>query len=171
MAFIRSLDDYGGPIADYAAVVDPTTDEAAHFRNRYACDAAMATHTQPLALASFVAVNGANPTDPTDFVHDAKWGDSNPYKPVVARTGEGIVTLTWPTTVQDSLTLLSASLGGGVTHTVNFRRAFAQAHALAGVLGHAVAEVTAPNVVTVRTFLANGTPDDLPGYTVNVVVW
>ena len=29
-----SLDDYGGPIADYAAVVDPTTEEAARFRNR-----------------------------------------------------------------------------------------------------------------------------------------
>jgi hypothetical protein len=168
---IRSLDDYGGALANYASVVDPTTDEDAKFRNRAMCDTGMLTHTGCLAIASFVAVNGASPTDPTDFVHDARWGNGVAVKPVVARTAEGVVTFTFPTTVSDDLTAKPAALGGGVTWSTNFRRAFAQAQALAGVLGHAAAEVTSPNVLTVRTFLANGTADDLPGYTITVWAW
>jgi hypothetical protein len=131
----------------------------------------MLTHTGALALLSFIGANGAAPTDPTDFVHDARWGNAVGVKPTMARTGEGVWTATWPTTVTDDLTAEDASIGGGVTHTVNFRRAFAQAETDSGTLKHAVAKVTAPNVVTIYGYLADGTADDLAGVTINVAVF
>jgi hypothetical protein len=166
-----SLDDFGGPMSNYSAVVDPTTDEDAKYRNRYACDVAMLGHTAPRAMCSFTAVNGAVPTDPSGFVHDALWGDAVAVKPVVARTGEGVWTITWPSTVDDELTAEDASIGGGETHSVNIRFAIAQATAVGGVLKHAVAEVTSSAVVTVRGFLADGTADDIAGAIVTVVAW
>jgi hypothetical protein len=169
---ISSLDDVGGPKANYAPVTDPTTDEDAVDRNRYVCDVVMMGHTAPRAFVRFVAVNGANPTDPVTNVHDAMWGSSVGVKPVVARTGEGVWTVTWPETVDDELTAEDASLGGGEEHTVNIRVAIAQATpVIGGVLKHAVAEVTSANVVTVYGFLANGTADDIAGATITVVIW
>lgn len=168
---ISSLDDYGGPKANYAPVTDPTTDEDAVDRNQYVCDVAMMTHTAPRALVRFVTANGAAPTDPASNVHDAMWGSTVGVKPAIARTGEGIWTATWPAEVDDELTSEIAALGGGVEHTVNLRAAFAQATAVSGVLKHAIAEVTSANVVTIRGFLADGTADDIAGSTITVVVW
>lgn len=168
---ISSIDDFGGPIANYAAVTDPTTDEDAKFRNRYACDVAMMGHTAPRAFVRFVAVDGGAPTDPATFVHDALWGSALAVKPVVARTGEGVWTVTWPTTVDDELTADDPSLGGGVTHSVNIRFAAPFCTAVAGVLKFVTAEVTSPNVVTVRGFLAAGTADDIAGSTITVLIW
>lgn len=169
---ISSLDDYGGAKANYASVTDPTTDEDAADRNRYVCDVAMMGHTAPRAYVRFVTVNGGAPTDPASNVHDAMWGSSVSVKPVVARTGEGVWTVTWPTSVDDELTSEDAALGGGVTHTVNIRTAFAQAAPTATpTLVHVLPKVTAANVVTVYGYLANGTADDIPGSTVTVVIW
>lgn len=168
---ISSLAEFGGAFANYAPVTDPTTDEDAKHRNRYACDVAMMGHTAPRAFVRFVAVDGANPTDPVTFVHDALWGNAVGVKPVVVRSGEGIWTVTWPETVNDELTLESASKGGGETHTVNIRTAIAQATAVSGALKHAVAEVTSARVVTVRGFNAAGTADDIAGSTITVVAW
>lgn len=168
---ISSLDDYGGPKANYAPITDPTTDEDAADRNRYACDVAMMTHTAPRAFVRFVAANGSAPTDPASNVHDAQWGSTVSVKPAVARTGEGVWTVTWPSTVDDELTDEDTALGGGETHTTNIRAAIAQATAVAGVLKHAVAEITSANVVTVRGFLADGTADDIAGSTITVVIW
>lgn len=168
---ISSIDNYGGPKANYAPVTDPTTDEDAADRNRYACDVAMMSHTAPRGFVRFVTTNGAAPTDPASNVHDAVWGSAVGVKPAVARTGEGVWTVTLPATVDDELTPEAASLGGGVTHTVNVRTAIAQATAVAGVLVHAVAEVTSANVITVRGFTAAGTADDITGSTITVVYW
>jgi hypothetical protein len=166
-----SLDDFGGPLADYAPVTDPTTDESAKYRNRYVCDVAMMGHSAPRGFVRFVAVDGAAPTDPVSYVHDAMWGSTAPVKPVVARAGEGIWTVTLPATVSDELTSAPASQGGGETHTVSVRAVLAQATPVAGVLKHAVAEVTSANVITVSGFLANGTADDIAGSTITVVYW
>lgn len=168
---ISSLDDYGGPIKNYGSVLNPETDEDAKFRNRYACDVAMIGHTVARAWMRFVAVDGGAPTDPASNVHDALWGNAVGVKPVPARTGEGIWTCTWPTTVNDELTVEDVALGGGETHSVNFRFAFAQATTVGGVIKHVIAEVTSPNVVTVRGFLANGTADDIAGSTITVIAW
>lgn len=168
---ISSIDDYGGPIQDYAPVTDPTTDEGAIYRNRYVNDVAMMGHSAPRGFVRFVAANGTDPTDPASNVHDAMWGSSVTVKPVVARTAEGVWTVTLPTTVEDELTPEAASLGGGETHTVNVRAALAQATPVAGVLKHAVAEPTSANVITVRGYLADGTADDIAGSTILVVYW
>lgn len=168
---ISSFDDYGNAIANYSPVTDPTTDEDAKFRNRYVADTSAMVRTSPKAFVRFVAVDGAAPTDPATYVHDAQWGNAVGVKPTVARTGEGTWTVTFPTTVNDALTLLDASLGGGVTHSVSIRFAVAQATAVSGVLKHAVAEVTSANVVTVRGFLANGTADDIAGSTITVLIY
>jgi hypothetical protein len=168
---ISSIDDVGGAKANYAPVTDPTTDEDAADRNRAFCDVAMMGHTAPRGFVRFVAVDGADPDDPASSVHDALWGSAVGVKPVVANTGEGVWTVTLPSTVDDELTLEDAALGGGETHTVNVRPAFAQATAVAGVLVHAVAEVTSANVITVRGYLANGTADDIAGSTVTVIYW
>lgn len=168
---ISSIANYGGAKANYAPVTDPTTDEDAADRNRYACDVAMLGHSAPRGFVRFVAVNGAAPTDPASNVHDALWGSSVSVKPALARTGEGVWTITLPTTVDDELTTEDETLGGGETHTVNVRAALAQATAVAGALKHAVAEVTSANVITVRGFLADGTADDIAGSTITVVYW
>jgi hypothetical protein len=168
---ISSLSSFGGALQNYAGVTDPETDEDAKYRNRYACDVAMLGHTGARALVRFVAANGAAPTDPSDFVHDALWGDDVAVKPTVERAGEGVWTVTWPDTVDDELTSADETLGGGETHAVNIRATMAQASPVAGVLKHAVAEVTSPYVVTVYGYLANGTADDIAGSTITVLIW
>lgn len=169
--FNRSIDSYGGPKANYSVVTDPTTDEDAAHRNRYVCDVGMMMLTAPRGFVRFVTANGATPSDPVSNVHAALWGSAVGVKPVVARTGEGVWTVTLPATVGDDLTLEGEELGGGVTHTVSVRAAIAQASPVAGVLKHAVADVTSANVITVYGYLANGTADDIPGSTVTVLYW
>lgn len=167
-----ALTTYGGPLNNYSAVRDPTTDEDAAWRNKYACNVAMMTHTAVRAMRSFVGATAADPTDPVSgFVHDALWGDDPGVKPVVARTGAGVWTVTYTTPVSSELSGATTAQGGGVTHNLNFQRALAQAECVGGVLKHVVAEVTAANVVTVRGFLADGTPDDLNGILVTVWIW
>ena len=168
---ISSLDDFAGALSNYAEVTDPTTDEDVKYRNRYVCDVAMMGHTAARAFVRFVAANGSNPTDPVSNVHDALWGSAVGVKPTVVRDTEGVWVLTWPATVDDELTNEAVSIGGGETHTVNIRGAMAQATPVAGVLKHAVAEVTGANEVTVYGYLANGTADDIAGSTVTVVIW
>lgn len=168
---ISSLDDLGSALRNYAKVTDPTTDEDVKFRNRYVADVAALGHTGARALVRFVAVDGADPTDPVGFVHDAMWGSLSGVKPVVRRANEGIWTVTFPSVVDDELTTFDESVGGGITHTVNIRDAWAKATAVSGVLKHASAEVTSANVVTVRGFLANGTADDIAGSTISLLIW
>ena len=170
---VDDLNTYGGAIADYSPVVDPTTDEGAIFRNFYAQNVAGMTHTLGRVFFSFVTANGANPTDPgVGHIHDAVWGAAPGYKPAIVRFGEGVWDATLPATVQHSLLFTQpAAVGGGRTHTVNVRRAFAQVENVDGVLAHATAERTGANTVRIRTFLANGTADDIPGKVVTVWVF
>lgn len=159
---IDALSTYGGPLNNYAPIVDPTTDEDVAFRNKYATNVAMMTHTAPRAMRSFVGVSGANPTDPLiGFVHDAVWGNTTVLKPVLVRSAAGLWTCTWPTNVTDEL---------GVTHTVNLRRADAQVECGATKFD-STAAITAPNVVTIRGWTAAGVADDLVGLVVTAWVW
>lgn len=171
---ISALASYGGALKNYSDPVDPTTDEHVKYRNWYTQDTAGMTHTSARAIVSFVSANGANPNDPgSGFIHDAVWGNISGVKPVVARTGEGIWTCTWPQTVQTDLFDEDEDQGGGAQAEIalNFRRAFGQCQCHDGTLRHVAADVTSPFVVTVRGFLANGTPDDLTGQIVTVWVF
>jgi hypothetical protein len=168
---LPSLNTYGGAMRDYAAAVDTTTDEGAIYRNRYVGDQVAIARTAPQAIVSFAGVNNANPTDPASgFLHQAMWGTDPTYKPTFVRSSEGVVDITWPTTVDDVLTDEEEELGGGLTHTVTFRRAMAQVEQSDGTFRAAHAKVTGPN--TVRVYCYTGTTlDDLPSQVITVVVW
>lgn len=156
---VDSLSTYGGALNDYSPVIDPTTDESAAYRNKYAANVAMLTHTAARAMRSFVGATGATPTDPVSgFVHDAVWGNTAPLKPVVARTSAGLWTVTWAASVNDEL---------AVAHTVNFRRARVAVECGA-TLFHVTCAVTAANVITVRGWTNAGVADDLNGLVVTV---
>lgn len=168
---VDSLSTYGGALSDYSPVVDPATDESAVFRNKYAANVAMMTQTAARALRSFVGQTAAEPIDPTvGFVHAAVWGAGPSVKPTLARTSGGVWTVTWPATVNSELSSALASQGGGATHTVNLRRAFAQVECQ-GTKFDATARVTAANVVEVCGWTAAGVADDLDGLTVTVWAW
>lgn len=154
-----SLDDYGGAKVNYSEPEDPTTDESADERNRYCADVAMMTVTAPRAIVTFVG-HATTPADPVSgFVHGAMWGSGPDVKPAVSHVSTGRYLATFDTTVNDEL---------AEEHTLNFRRAFAQVES-AGVMKHATAERTSANTITIYTYLANGTLDDLVGS--NITVW
>ena len=75
---------------------------------------------------------------------------------MLARTGTGVYTLTWPSTVTDEL---------GVSHALNLRWATASFENQAAF---ASAEVTAVNVVTIRLFNTGGAAADFNGKVVLV---
>lgn len=169
---VDSLSTYGGPVSDYSPVVDPTTDESAVFRNKYAANVAMMTQTAVRAICSFVGVTGANPTDPVvGFIHAAVWGAGPSVKPTVSRSGTGIWLVTWPATVSSELTSALAAQGGGVTHNVNLRRARASVELSGSTKFDATARVVAANQVEVRGWTSAGALDDLNGLTVTVWAW
>lgn len=169
---VDSLSSYGGALSDYSPVVDPTTDESAVFRNRYAANVAMMTQTACRAMCSFVGQAVADPIDPSvGFVHAAVWGAGPSLKPAVTRSNTGIWLVTWPDTVSSELTSALTSQGGGVSHTVNLRRAKASVELSGSSKFDATARVTAANVVEVRGWTGAGALNDLDGLTVTVWAW
>jgi hypothetical protein len=148
-----TLATYGGPMANYNDPVDPTTDEDASFRNKYAANVAMMTHTVARAARSFLGSTGGATqiADPTSgFVHDALWGDTAAVKPNATYIATGTYDVIWPATVADEL---------AVQHTLGLRRAWAQVESSDGTLRIANAKVTGARTVRVYTYeclTANG---------------
>jgi hypothetical protein len=153
-----SFATYGGSLQNYAPVEDPTTDRDALAANQAYASIAAATHTVARAWARFVT-SATTPSLATTNGNDANWGNSLGVQPTPARVSTGVFTLTWPSTIVDE---------NGGTHTVNLRRAFAQPEG--ATLYNAQALVTAPNIVTVYTFTAAGSANDIAGVTVHVEV-
>lgn len=148
-----TLATYGGPMANYSDPVDPTTDEDAAWRNKYAANVAMMTRTITRAARSFLGTTGGATqiADPSSgFVHDALWGDGSSAKPVGTYVQTGVYEVAWPATVTDEL---------GATHTLTIRRAKAEVESSDGTLRIAHAKVMSAQRVRVYTYeaLANGT--------------
>jgi hypothetical protein len=155
-----ALSTYGGALQNYSAVVDPTTDEDADSRNTYAGNVAMMTHTIVRAIRSFTG-DSASPGDPgSGLIHDAVWGNDPGDKSSVANAGTGIYDLTWPATVLDEL---------GNSHSIDFRRAWAQVEQSDGTFRAAHAKVTGPNTVRVYTY-SGTTLNDLSTQVITVFV-
>lgn len=160
-----TLATYGGPMSNYSDPVDPTTDEDAAWRNKYAANVAMMTHTITRAFRSFVGGSaGATAlSDPsTGFVHDSLWGDSAAVKPSATYIATGTYDVIWPATVTDEL---------GVTHTLSLRRAKGEVESSDGTARLAIAKVTAANKVRVYTYEAVAgllLPSQLAGQTITV---
>lgn len=163
-----TLATYGGPMSNYSEPVDPTVDEDAAYRNYYAANVAMMTHTITRAVRSFLGTTGGATAiaDPASgLVHDALWGDGASVKPSVTHVQTGVYDAIWPASVADEL---------GTSHTLSLRRAKAEVESSDGTCRIATAKVTGARTVRVYTFqaLANGTVfgSDLVGETITVFV-
>jgi hypothetical protein len=149
---LPAIDDIaavGGIIHDYRQIPDPTVERTASQENQIAADAIMATRTLTRAFATFSAS-----TTPALVSHDAVWGTGPGVAPVIAHTGTGVFTITWPATVTDAL---------GVVQPMNLRRCWLGLEGANWAIY--TATVTAPNQVTVRTWLAPGGPLSLDNLT------
>lgn len=157
---VDSLSTYGGAKSNYASVEDATTDLDATQYNIMAANVAGMTQTAWRAWCAFVGKASSPPDDPSSNVHGAVWGNGLSVKPTVARTGTGVYTVTWPTTVTDEL---------GTSHTVNLRRACWN---IEGTTPFEVTvTLTSVNVATIRTFtVGTSTPNDAVGTTITVYV-
>lgn len=153
-----SFATYGGGLNDYSPVVDPSTDRPAAGANAaYAATAGM-THTAPRAWCR-VTLNGS--AAPVLVAHDAIWGNSVAVAPVLARTGVGTVTSTWPTTVSDEITAGQPGYTGPLP--LNLRAGWAQNRGT--TLYHRIIDITSANVATLRVFNAAGSSADTAGAT------
>lgn len=163
-----SISTYGGALANYGAMVDPTTDEDAAWRNKYAANVAMMTHTITRSARTFLGTSGGatSVADPsTGFVHDAVWGDSSSVKPSVTHVQTGIYDIVYPSTVSDEL---------AVDHSVAVRRAWGNVEQSDSTLRVAQAAVSSSQKVRVYTYKANASGqlllDDLVGEIITVFV-
>ena len=161
---IDSLNTYGGALSNYSDPVDPTTDEDAAWRNKYATNVAMMTHMITRGARSFLGTTGgaSGIADPsTGFVHDALWGDAAGVKIVASYVQTGVYELTAPTAVSDEL---------GVSHNLSIRRAWANVDSSDGTLRMANAKPSAAQRITVYTFQANSSGQVLPSQLVGEVI-
>lgn len=110
----NSYDNLGGTINDYASVVDPTTDLPASASNETRSDVAAMTRTAIRGWVYFLV--SAGDIVPDSVVYDSVFGNSNTYKPTVAYNNTGDYTVTFPSSIVDSL---------GETQTVNLQVSFA----------------------------------------------
>lgn len=151
-----SLATYGGARSNYGDLdsIDPSTDLGAAEFNLLACTAAMNSR---MATRAEVVFTG-HATTPVYTSHEAVWKGTTATAPTIARSGAGIFTATFPSTVLDEL---------GVSHTLNLTRAWGQAE---GTTSYNVQCSAAANVITVRVFLdSSGAANDAAGVT--LVVW
>jgi len=161
-----SLDTYGGPMRNYSDVIDPTVEEDADARNLYAMNVAMMTHMLTRAARSFLGTTGGATAiaDPSSgFIHDAAWGDLSSVKPSVTHVQTGVYDAIWPSTVNDEL---------NKEHTLNVRRAWAEAESSDGTLCLAVAKRSGAQKVRIYTYKGTAAgqvyPDDLANEVITV---
>lgn len=148
---IDSIDTYGGALENYSDPVDPTTDEDAAYRNKYAANVAMSTHTLTRGARSILGTTGGatGVADPSSgFVHDNVWGDTSAVKMVASYVQTGVYFMTAPTAVSDEL---------GTSHNVNIRRAWANVDSDDGTLRVATAKPSGARAITVYTYEADAT--------------
>jgi hypothetical protein len=151
-----TIDDFGGALANYAPVVDPTTDRDGPSMDVALEDVAQMTHTAVRAWVRLV-LDSAAPVLANPNGSDAGWGNSVP--PTPTRTGTGVFKLTWPATVTDAL---------GVVHDVDF--VYATAAIEGATFGFVQARVSNANEVTINVADHTGAVADLSGTTIVVLV-
>jgi len=149
-----TLASYGGGLNDYSPVVDPTVDRPAAGANAAFAATAGMTHTCGRAWVRFTW----NGSTLTLVAHDAMWGNTVSVQPVLAHTGTGIVTVTWPTTVQDEIQSGQPGYTGPLP--LNLRAGHANCRSTTAFQRNV--NVTSANVATLYVFNAGGSPAD-PG--------
>lgn len=145
-----SLSSYGGEKADYeVAVVDETTDLGAAQWNALAATVADGSRMFPRCSGVFTGHGSA----PVFVSFEAVWKGNSGTAPTMARSGSGVFTATFPSSVNDAL---------GDAHTLNLTRAKAWAE---GSTAYHCQASAAANVVTIRVFDMAGATNDAVGVT------
>ena len=147
------IDSYGGEKSDYAPIEDPTTDTSADEFNALKCSVAMGSRTAVRAWVRFTT----HATTPGLVAHDAVWGNSVAVQPTIARSGAGVFTVTWPTTVDDEL---------GESHSLNLQAALVTVNG--STCYFSTCSITSANVATVYTFNTLFAANDIAGTTITV---
>lgn len=148
-----ALSTYGGGLFDYSPVIDATRDRPAAGANAAYAAVAGLTHTGTRAWARFT-LNGT--ATPALVAHDAMWGNTIALAPVLARTGVGVVTITWPANVQDEIPIGTPGYTGPTP--LNLRAGWANARG--AVAYQRNLDITSANVATLHVFNAAGTIAD-----------
>lgn len=151
---VASFATYAGPLRDYTAPIDATTDRPATGTNPAYGDVAGMTHTALRAWARFQPNGITAPSVPTGQVlanvHDETWNNGNNAAPLFARTATGQYTVTFPTTVVDEIP--SGYDGYTGPTAVNLRMAWPSLEP-GGATNYEVRSiVTAANIVTVKIY-------------------
>lgn len=147
---IDTVATYGGALENAWPIEDPNTDQDADGLNECKASTAAMTHTSARCWARFTS-DPTTPAFPSTNPHDSHWGSTLAVRPTLARTGVGVYTLTWPSTVTDEL---------GETHSVNLRWAKASLENQAAVV---CAEATSVVLVTIKLFDMAGAAADYAG--------
>jgi hypothetical protein len=158
-----ALATYGGALYDYSPVIDPTRDRPAAGANAAYAAIAGATHTVPRAWVR-MTLNGT--ATPILVAHDAIWGNTISVAPVLARTGVGVETITWPANDQDEIPIGFPGYTGPLP--LNLRAGWGNARG--ATLFFVTVTPTAANVFTVRIWNSSGTAAD-PGSATDVDVY
>jgi len=164
MALRRTIDNYGGEKVDARPVKNPTSQLAAAHFSLMAEETAQMTNTAYRAVCRSTTTAAGSPAKANTSVWTL-WGSGDTQKPTIGRNSAGQYTITYPTTLANSL---------GTSETVSF------------VAGH-VSVVTADatddiqgRIVTLSGNVANivvqaaGVPADAgdsSGNLVEVTVW
>lgn len=106
----KTLADFGGPYVNAKVVENPESQLDADDGNRAFEDLAQLTRTKYKAIVKFKTHN-ASPVPTTQVWHLSLWGTGDITKPAVTRAGAGLYTVTYASTLDDSL---------GYTETVSF---------------------------------------------------
>jgi hypothetical protein len=152
---VDSLATLGGALNNLSAVENPLTDRDAGGANQAYADAAAMTHTMIRAWAH-ITLNGSS--TPTLVAHDSVWGNAVGVAPVLAHTGTGVVTVTWPTTVLDEIP--NGAPGYTGAHTINLRAGWGNLRVVATLYETAIS-ITAPNVATLNVYNSGGSLADV----------
>jgi hypothetical protein len=157
---VAALATYGGPLKNYSATVDSSTDRPDAGANPAYADVAAMTHCAPRAIVRFRPVGSGTPILVS---WDAVWNNGNNAAPVVSRAGAGSYLITFPATVLDEIPSGSpGSTPGGIA--LNLRMALPGVEPLAGVMyqvGTLVQPTTPANAVAVAiATVGTSTPAD-----------
>jgi hypothetical protein len=148
-----TLQNYGGALSDYSPPIDSTTDRPAQGANQAYASTAMMTHT---AVKCFTCLAPAGTGTPvlasSGTQYDAQWLAATNTAPVLARSGTGTYTQTWPATVQDEIpsNYPGATSGG---HALNLRRGWANCEP-GSTTRYDTTVTCSANVVTLKVYTA-----------------
>jgi hypothetical protein len=150
-----SIATYGGPLLDYSPESDSSTDRMAAGANPAFGDLAALTRTGIRTWARITLLSSGG--TPVLVANDEMWNNGNNSLVVVARTGAGVVTLTYPATVIDEIPATRPGYLG--FQAINFRGGWANSRAGTAALYVPMVVPTSANVLTLYIWSGSSLSD------------